>query len=305
MCLRVQVETQIIEPMTTALDARIDIVTPENIAFQYRVAGPFRRLPAYLIDFLLRAAILLAAGLVLLFVFGNLGAIGMGMGLFLVCWFILGWFYGGLFETFWNGQTPGKRWTRLRVLTTEGQPISALQAVLRNILRFADAMPVIPLGADNYIPLYMVGLFTATTNSRFQRLGDLACGTIVVVEERQRFWSVLPVTDPGATRLAGELPPNCIVSRSLARALSMYVSRRRHFSPARRIEIARTLGEPLCVRFGLPPRTDPDLLLCALYLRTFFATRGQILAPPAAAEHADVEAPLVLGEASPVAGRKS
>ena len=32
------------------LDSRIDIVTPENIAFHYLLAGPFRRLPAYLID---------------------------------------------------------------------------------------------------------------------------------------------------------------------------------------------------------------------------------------------------------------
>ena len=32
------------------LDSRIEIVTPENIAFHYVLAGPFRRLPAYLID---------------------------------------------------------------------------------------------------------------------------------------------------------------------------------------------------------------------------------------------------------------
>ena len=36
------------------LDNAIEIVTPENIAFRYQAAGPFRRLPAYLIDLLIR-----------------------------------------------------------------------------------------------------------------------------------------------------------------------------------------------------------------------------------------------------------
>ena len=32
------------------IDSIIQVVTPENIAFEYRIAGPFRRLPAFLID---------------------------------------------------------------------------------------------------------------------------------------------------------------------------------------------------------------------------------------------------------------
>ena len=55
--------------------------------------------------------------------------------------FVLEWFYGGLFESLWNGQTPGKRLMGLRVLTTEGQPINGMQAVMRNLLRYADIFP--------------------------------------------------------------------------------------------------------------------------------------------------------------------
>ncbi len=54
--------------------------------------------------------------------------------------------------------------------------------------------------------------------------------------------------------------------RAMAHALGVYVSRRELFSSARRYEIARTLAEPLVARFGLPADTNPDLLLCALYL---------------------------------------
>ena len=100
-----------------------------------------------------------------------------------------------------------------------------------------------------------------TMNRRFQRLGDLVCGTMVVIEDPQRLYGVAKVEDPEAIRLAGFLPANFQVSRSMARALSTYVQRRGGIQPARRAEIARHLGEPLREKFGLPPGTSHDLLL--------------------------------------------
>ena len=43
------------------IDNAIDIITPENIAFEYRVAGPFRRLPAFALDVAIRGAVIAAA----------------------------------------------------------------------------------------------------------------------------------------------------------------------------------------------------------------------------------------------------
>ena len=131
--------------MQLQLDSSIEIVTPENIAFRYEVAGPFRRLPAFVIDLVIRFAVCVAA----MFVMGFVGLLGgfPGVGILLLMWFVLEWFYGGLFETYWNGQTPGKRTMGIRVLSENGQPINGLQAVMRNILRFADLMPVLPLSA--------------------------------------------------------------------------------------------------------------------------------------------------------------
>src|SRR4051794_36508989 len=123
------------------VDTQIQIVTPENIAFQYRIAGPFQRLPAFLIDKGLQMA-LVGGGLFLFgLIFGLLGLPGIGVGFSVVMFFAVSWFYGGLFEALWNGQTPGKRLMRLRVLSTDGQPINAMQAVLRNIPRSVDMLP--------------------------------------------------------------------------------------------------------------------------------------------------------------------
>lgn len=244
------------------LDATIQVITPENIAFEYRLAGPFRRLPAYVLD--LCVGLIVAIGLVIVismsvgFVSGSLAG-----AVLLLLFFIIRWFYGVLFETFMNGQTPGKYMLGLRVLSDTGEPINGMQATLRNLLRAADTFfPLIPLVV---MPL----------SKKYQRLGDLVSGTIVVIEERQWLTGVAQLEDPRAIQLAAYLPPNFVVTRSLARTLATYVERRRFFTPPRRREVARHLAIPLLNRFGLPPDTSYDLVLCALYYRTFIADRSQ------------------------------
>lgn len=261
------------------IDSTIDVVTPENISFQYQVAGPFRRFPAFVIDLCVRFAIWLGFALLMAFggVFGA-GGSAMGFAFWLVLWFVMEWFYGGLLETYWNGQTVGKRILGIRVLRVDGQPINGLQAVMRNILRLVDMMPLIPMGmwagveGGFAIPTCLIGLITPVCNSRFQRLGDLVCGTMVVVEERSWLMAGVKLDDPRIRQLAAQLPGNFTVSRKLGQALAAYVERRRYLSPARRQEIAAHLGHSLVPKLNLPPTTSHDLLLCALYHRTFVDT---------------------------------
>jgi uncharacterized RDD family membrane protein YckC len=215
----------------------------------------------------------------------------MGFGAWLVAAFVVSWFYFGLFETFWNGQTPGKRLMGLRVLSVDGRPINALQAVMRNVLRSVDAMPLLGLSPELSVPFYMVALVSMAASDRYQRLGDMACGTIVVVERRSALKGVAPMQNEEVVRFAAGLPASFVVSRALGHALSVYVARRELFVPARRFEIARTLGEPLAERLGLAAETNPDLLLCALYYRAFIAgMRPGERAVSAEAEAAEMEA---------------
>ena len=254
------------------LDSRIRVVTPENIAFEYRVAGPFWRLPAYLIDLAIRLAAFASITTVAALAFGFAGLFGMAFLVMLLLWFVLAWFYGGLFETFWNGQTPGKRVMQLRVIRTDGRPINALQAILRNILRVVDALPAFVRTAELVYPTYLLGLVVAACSSRYQRLGDLACGTMVVIEERARIRGVErfdEATDQAVDALAAAVPASWTASRSLARALSQYVERRKYFGRERRKEIARHVGNVLVERLRLPADTNHDVLLCTLYRRTF------------------------------------
>lgn len=81
-----------------------------------------------------------------------------------------------IFEWLWDGQTPGKRLLKLRVIREDGRPITLWEASARNLLRIFDSIPGIG------IPLYSVGLIAIFMNSRDQRLGDIFAGTVVIRE---------------------------------------------------------------------------------------------------------------------------
>jgi len=277
------------------LDTAIDIVTPENVLIQYQLSGPFRRLLAYMIDLIVRvvffSAIAFLLGLVATYV--DIG--GFVAAFLFLLFFALSWFYGGVLEAYWNGQTFGKRALGIRVVTITGEPIDALQAVLRNVLREIDSLtlfflpmawliPYYPEGIGFPCFTYLVALISMTCTRRFQRLGDLACGTMVVVEQRRWHHGLVSIEDTEVIQLASQLPADLELSRSLGSALSHYVERRRVFPPARRADLARHIGIPLCRRFGLPPETSHDMLLCALYYRTFISDQldEDLQAPPPA-----------------------
>ncbi len=265
-------------PREQKLDSTIQIVTPENIAFDYQVAGPFQRVPAFLLDFGIRALFLTTVFIIVLMA-GVWGGQLFNFGIFLIVLFVTEWFYGGLFEAYMNGQTPGKRWLGLRVLTTDGQPITGWQAILRNFLRLADTMPWLSvamlLGVEGvpewlaWLPLGSFGLACTMLNRRYQRLGDLVSGTMVVVEEHPWSPGLVKLEDPRVDQLAKELPASMQLSRTTTRALAMYTERRRYLSVGRRHEVARHLAEPWLERLGMPDDTSYDLLLCAMYRRTF------------------------------------
>ena len=112
----------------------------------------------------------------------------------------------------------------------------------------------------SFIGTYWLGLIVMACSERFQRLGDLACGTIVVVESRETQHGVIKLTEPAVLEFAERLPADLVVGRSLARTLAIYVGRRRLFTPARRIDIARHVAQPLIRRYNLPLETNYDTL---------------------------------------------
>ncbi len=261
---------------TQALDTVRSFATPEHIAFRHRIAGPLVRAVAWIVDVLLRAAALalMAIPLILLGVFAgdgtNLGGgLGLGIGVLLLLWFLADWLFGAVCEWRWRGLTPGKRLCGIRVVAADGQPPAFGPCLLRNVLRFADALPT-----------PATGVVAMVLSGAFQRLGDLAADTLVVYDERPSPVRALPTLEAGAQRLLMLLPAAGLaaIDGETGRAIAAFVAVRRLFPVARRIEMARPLATNLTARFDLPRvmadgaatgGTDPDALLCAVHRALF------------------------------------
>ena len=200
------------------LDTVRTVPTPEGIELSLRVAGPMPRARAWLLDLLIRLAILLVLGIML----GALGKVGGGLMLLIA--FVLEWAYPVLFEVLREGQTPGKRACDLRVLHEDGTPVQWRASVARNLIRTVDFLPV----------FYGFGLIAMLFNRDFKRLGDLAAGTIVVHTQSKRLSKGMPVAEP--------LSPNPALNISLnlaeQRAVIDFAERRATWSTERANELA-------------------------------------------------------------------
>ncbi|QEG21210.1 RDD family protein [Mariniblastus fucicola] len=279
-------------------DTMLLVETPEKIAFQYQLVGPFRRVLAYGLDLLFSLVgytiVVIFFGILLsmlaAYTQGTLigsiiGAIGQISGaIILIGYFLVYWFYGAFMEARYNGQTLGKMITKHRVLSHDGHAIDVVQALLRNFFRLLDLFPVIPFplmsmvaGEDipPFVPTGLFGLVTMSLSGNFRRLGDLVAGTIVVVDERKWVPELASFTDPRVEQLADELPSDFSPSQSMLRALADYVDRRRYLSPETNQDMAKGLAVRMLKKFGLPMNTDYDLLLCAMYYNAFMQFQMQ------------------------------
>lgn len=152
---------------------RLRLETPEHVRLDYELADAGSRLAALLIDMAI-----IVGGLIVLAMAGALlrrGGLSLGESLaasvLVLGFFVLQWGYFLLFELLRDGQTPGKRALRLRVLHSGGQPLSVRGSVIRNVLRIVDFQPAVT---------GVLGGAVIMLTGRSQRLGDLAADTIVV-----------------------------------------------------------------------------------------------------------------------------
>src|SRR5260370_39724290 len=175
------------------LDTDVVVRTPERVSFDSQVAGLGTRGIAQILDLLIVTGLLVAV-----FFFAAAAAAGtrsdiVGTLIDLFGAFIVIFGYFWISEAIFSGQTLGKRALRLRVVGDRGEPLTWVQAGIRNVIRIVDFLPY----------GYRVGVVVPFANRRGKRLGDLAPGTIVV-KDSDHVW-LLPLAR--ATRAAPPPPP--------------------------------------------------------------------------------------------------
>lgn len=145
------------------------IETAQNISITQNVAGVGERILAYLIDFVIMIIYVVFALLML----AGLDVPGDQEWLFATVIFLPLLLYFLLWETLWNGRSPGKAALDLRVVKLDGSKPAFSNYLVRWLLRIVDIS----------ITSGSVAVVTILLTGRGQRLGDLAAGTTVISEK--------------------------------------------------------------------------------------------------------------------------
>ncbi|MGO8839297.1 MAG: RDD family protein [Limisphaerales bacterium] len=246
------------------------IRTPEGIVFSQLLAGPVTRFFAWFIDQLCISAALSILGVVLNLL--ELISWNFAIALYVISYFVISIGYGIFLEWTWRGQTVGKRLLRLRVVDVEGMRLQFNQIVVRNLLRFVDALPA----------FYFVGGLTCWLNPRCQRLGDIAANTVVIRNPR--------VAEPDLDQLLAGKYNSLRQYPHLAARLRQRISpveaevalqallRREEFDPAARVELFGELAGHFRTRVEFPAEAT-DGVADEQYVRNvvdvLYRTRGE------------------------------
>lgn len=219
------------------LEQTVDVETPELVLLTYSIAGVGSRVLAALTDYAICVVALLGVGVAVVALgprmpSGSPGSLSWAAAVLILVQFAVLWGYYVLFEGLMDGQTPGKRIHRLRVVREGGFSVTFGVSAVRNIVRLVDMQPVI---------FYLVGLGSILTTRRGQRLGDLAAGTIVV-REALRPTSAVPATPPAGD--PADAPPlQTALSEDEFRVLDRFMQRSATLEPLRKAALAGQLVE--------------------------------------------------------------
>lgn len=249
---------------------RVTYQTPESVELEFTLAGIGSRAWALIIDYQILGAI---AVVFLLIIWAISSVLVEGWGrvfgtrnielwfgaIALITLFAIYTGYFVFFETLWQGQTPGKRLAKIRVIRDDGRLIGLQQATLRALLRSVD-------------DTFFIGAFLIMLTKKEKRLGDLIAGTIVIQTETSTTSASFPVSSK-AQEVAIELQQSPADFSQLLpdefATIRDYLQRREKMTPEAKKEIGLQLAKQTKAIIGLdklPTPVEPDVFLEAVYL---------------------------------------
>ena len=221
------------------------IETPENVELRRMLAGIGSRFGAGLLDALVVVALYVVLALALMaltgtgfaeFIEAATGARGWLLAVMIMILFLIHWGYFAFFELVTNGQSPGKKLVRIRVVKEGGEPIAFQDVAIRNLLRVVDGLG-----------LYGVGIVCMFLTRRYQRLGDLAAGTVVISEQVAEY--AARTDRRSRLQLDESVSPEALRSTGLRpehyRALASYWARRDELTLEARLHVLPELLRPI------------------------------------------------------------
>jgi uncharacterized RDD family membrane protein YckC len=239
--------------------------TPESVELEFILAGVGSRTLALIVDYFIWSATLILFLTLWGFLLFQVSWLQsdpvrpwfMAIQLLIVFTVYIGYFIG--FETLWRGQTPGKRYAKIRVIRADGRNVGLQQSILRALLR--------PIDDISFLGLLLI-IFTPQE----KRLGDLVAGTIVIQEGQNISSESLELLSTAAISLAPSLSQTAQIAALTPdefATIRNYLYRYPNLTSAAKTQVSERLAQRLIqiTKFqNRPPNLDPHVLIEAVYL---------------------------------------
>jgi uncharacterized RDD family membrane protein YckC len=245
-----------------SLNLEMPVETPENVLLSYQLAGPAVRALAFGLDAMIRTIFLVMVLVIALLTSDYLP--GVTWGAVLLVMFLLEWGYHTISEGLFRGKTIGKDALGLRVVQLEGYPVTFWSAAQRNLMRAVDGVPLVTFLAltDRWssqqvslavnlgeiwtlllmLPVYGPAFFAMLLTRRFQRLGDLVAGTVVISDRHSKLTREAVIISKIDRLSREEIGPRIPDPQTLA-LIDEFLSRRD--------ELTYERGHELCADFAV------------------------------------------------------
>ncbi|MBE9031776.1 RDD family protein [filamentous cyanobacterium LEGE 11480] len=229
---------------------RITLKTPESVELEFQLAGIGNRTMALFIDNLVIWSIYTVLAFLTSQALLGLEELGFSPSLNLFQWLgaiavllTFAWFVGyfAVFEMLWQGQTPGKRYAKIRVIGNDGRPLQIYQATLRALIR--------PL--DDWL---FLGFFLVLFGRQERRLGDMVASTIVIQDEQPNVGSAQLPLSGRAQAIADQVQLNADMSQLLPddfAILREFLQRRQAMAEPARERLSQQLAEQVKRRLDI------------------------------------------------------
>jgi uncharacterized RDD family membrane protein YckC len=243
---------------------RVKSRTPESVELEFVLAGLGNRTYALIIDYLIWSSTLVIILLIWGFLFTQIAWLRSdsirpwlsAIQILILFGVYIGYFI--CFETLWRGQTPGKRYVKIRVIREDGRNVGIQQSILRSLLRPID-------------DLFCLGFLLILFTPQEKRLGDWVAGTISI-QEGQAVTNQNITLSPAATDLARRLIETgkiAAITPDEFATIRKYLYRYPALSPTVKNEVSDRLAHQLLKRIELadkPPTIDSHLMIESIYL---------------------------------------
>lgn len=229
---------------------KLTIETPEQIALEFPLAGVGSRGLALCVDTLIQLLAALVIVIILLLTVPDLDRTWKSARNWelAIAWFVLFclyWGYFALFEILSNGQTPGKRQSKIRVISASGRPITTFEGIGRNVMRAIDSFG-----------LYAVGCIVCAIDRKNRRLGDMVAGTVVVHEVEEVSVSYWYGQEKQTASAPASLPANVLTPQEF-QLIETFLSRRLDIPNLQRLQSAQMIADRIGDRLKVAKADRP------------------------------------------------